>query len=66
MWRKVALYALFIAAVAAAVWWKEGAPTPETGNLVAALLLLPLFAVAIWLKRDRLADSFLQSWAVVS
>ncbi len=49
---KIALYALFLALVAAAVWLSEGARTPEPRNLVAALLLLPLFAFVLWLKID--------------
>ena len=49
---KIALYGLFLALVAAGVWWSEGARTPEPRNLVAALLLLPLFAFVLWLKID--------------
>ncbi|WP_426265994.1 hypothetical protein [Sphingomonas sp. LHG3443-2] len=49
---KVALYALFLALVAAGVWWWEGSRTPQPRNLVAALLLLPLFAFVLWLKID--------------
>ena len=50
--RKIVLYGLIIGLVAAAVWWKEGARPPETRNLIAALILLPLFAWVVWLRRD--------------
>ncbi|GAA3997799.1 hypothetical protein [Sphingomonas humi] len=52
MIRRTLIYGAFIALVAAAVWWWEGARTPEPRNLVAALVLLPVFAWLIWLRRQ--------------
>jgi hypothetical protein len=53
---RIALYGLFIALVAAAVWWKDDARIPGPKNLLAAALLLPLFAWVIWLRRDWAPD----------